>query len=66
MSYQARVATVVLIAACLSGCMTDDMNLKVSAEIYVRAMLKDPDSAEFGDVYLVAGAKNEGLQDFAI
>ncbi len=42
------------------------MDLKVSAEIYVRAMLKDPDSADFGDVYLVAGAKNEALQDIAI
>lgn len=62
-----KVANVlIVIAAALTGCMSDDQSLKLNAEKYVSTMLKDPDSAEFSGLYLVPGAVREGLQDVAV
>lgn len=56
----------VFFAAALVGCMSDDESLKFSAEKYVSAQLKDPDSARFSGVYLVPGNRRESMQDVAI
>ena len=56
----------VILAAALTGCMSDEESLKYSAEKQVSAMLKDPDSARFSGLYLVPGAVREKMQDVAI
>ena len=56
----------VVLATALTGCLSDDQSLKLNAEKYVSAMLKDPESAQFTELYLVPGAVQEGMQDVAI
>lgn len=54
------------VAIAITGCMSDDQSLRLNAEKHVKSMLKDPESARFGDIYLVPGEAKDGVQSVAV
>jgi hypothetical protein len=64
-----RASIVVCLSACLalSACGNSDSNLKSEGENAVQSVLKDPDSAEFSDEFIVRTAPDSnGLQTVSV